>query len=339
MSLNRLSLNALALNRLSMNALMPNGLSSSRPMTVNGHSSNAAICVNVTSFNASSFEGCSENTTVLQNGTLCFNLSQPLNVAGTNCADGDCHPLTSQELAVLVLLSLESNNTNDSDGNETTVPSYRFSELVEEALTGSNLPYNMSLILSGAAGDVAQDYLLAFLNYTVSCALNSNQSVTIQLGEQTVVLEGSLGLAQSWARRGIDAADQEAVSACLAARLNFFGVQVQISIRGRGLEPPSADEIAEYPLQEGAFWGNIFAEEPELFACTNRANVQNSYANLRFCSTGFPVPDGSTISCGPLRNVGSCSARCEVSSRHPDEFRACFGNQEVLSIFLPRADQ
>jgi hypothetical protein len=196
----------------------------------------------------------------------------------------------------------------------------------------------MSLILSGGAGQAAQEFLVEFLNYTVSCALNSNQSLTIPLA-QPIVLHGGLGLAQTWTRRRIDAADQEAVSACLAARLNFFGVQVQISIRGRGLEPPSADEIAEYPLQEGAFWGNIFAEEPELFACTNRANVQNSYANLRFCSTGFPVPDGSTISCGPLRNVGSCSARCEVSSRHPDEFRACFGNQEVLSIFLPRADQ
>jgi hypothetical protein len=239
----------------------------------------------------------------------------------------------------LVLASVNNNMTNnETNSNQTTVPPVHLSDLPEKALTGANLPDNVLHILSGGAGEVSKGYLLEFLNYTVSCALNPNQSLTIPL-ESPIVLEGSLGLAQSWARRRIGAADQEAVSACLAARLNFFGAHVLISIRGRGLEPPSAEEIAEYTLQEGAFWGNIFAEEPELFACTNRANVQNSYAKLRFCSTGFPVPDGSTISCGPLLHVGSCSKRCAVNPAHPDEFRTCLGFHEVLSVFLPQANQ
>jgi hypothetical protein len=176
--------------------------------------------------------------------------------------------------------------------------------------------------------------MLEFLKYTVSCALSSTQNLTIPL-EPPVVLSGSLGLAEDWTRRRIDASDQERVSACLAARLNFLGVAVNISIRGRGLEPPSAEEIAEFPRQEGAFWGNVFADKPELFACSNETNVENSYASLRFCSTGFPVPDGSTISCGPLRNVGSCGRWCEVDPAHPDEFRVCGRDREVLSVYLP----
>jgi len=180
--------------------------------------------------------------------------------------------------------------------------------------------------------------MLEFLKYTVSCALNPNQSLTIPL-DPPVVLPGSLGLAGDWTRRRIDAADQERVSACLSARVNFFGAHVNISIRGRGLEPPTVDEIAEYTLQEGAFWGNIFAEhKPELFACTNEENLENSYASLRFCSTGFPIIDGSSISCGPLRHVGSCDNLCEVNPAHPDEFRVCGRFQEVLSVYLPPAN-
>jgi hypothetical protein len=238
----------------------------------------------------------------------------------------------------LVLSSLNSYSGSNNGNSNPSTPSVRFSDLARFPLTGAHLPANMSLILAGAAGEAAKGYLLDFLKYTVSCALNSNQSMTLQL-EQPVVLNGSLGLAEDWVRRGIEVADQERVSACLSARVNFLGAHVNISIRGRGLDPPDADEIAEYTLQEGAFWGNIFSDpEPELFACTENTNRENSYATLRFCSTGFPVPDGSFISCGPLRNVGSCNNWCEVNPAHPDEFKVCGRYQEVLTVYLPQAD-
>jgi hypothetical protein len=192
----------------------------------------------------------------------------------------------------------------------------------------------LSLILNGGAGETNQQYMLQFLNYTVSCALGVNQSLTIPL-HPPVVLVGSLGLASSWDQRKMNTADQEAVSACLAARVNYFGVHVEISIRGKSLDPPSADEITEYHLQEGAFWGNIFADHPQMFACANETNLQNSYLSLRFCSTGFPIPDESTISCGPIRHVGTCDSVCQVDPARPDQYKVCLGSQQVLSVFLP----
>jgi len=310
--MNGINVNGAAYNALAFNALLDNGIN------LNGI---------VTNYN--------DNTTY--NGSVCLNFTgEPVDESGSGCTGGQCQ-LTSQQLALLVLSSLNSDTNNSSGGPPP--PTVRFSDLARNALTGDNLPANMSLILSGAAGQGAQGFLLDFLKYTVSCAFNSNQSLTIQL-EQPVVFSGSLGLAEWWPQRRIDAADQEKVSACLAARVNFFGARVNISIRGRGLEPPSADEIAEYTLQEGAFWGNIFAErKPELFACTNEANLENSFASLRFCSSGFPVADGSSIPCGQLRNVGSCDNWCVVDPAHPDEFRVCGRHQEVLSVYLPAIPQ
>ena len=59
-----------------------------------------------------------------------------------------------------------------------------------------------------------------------------------------------------------------AVSACLAGRTNYYGTVVMISLRG-GSEAltPSASEAATYTWEEGAFWGNLFASTPALYAC------------------------------------------------------------------------
>jgi hypothetical protein len=323
---NAILANAILANALVVNALTANGLGDEE----------ATICFNVTNYNAS-LENCEDGTTnSLKNGTICLNVTgEPLNVTDSS----DSNPIiTAQELALLILSSIDNTTSSDED-EDASRPRVRMSEFAGGPLRGDHLPANMSLILSGAAGAIAQKHMVDLLNYTVSCALNTDQSVTIQVSGQPVVLNGSLGLTPNWARQRIAAADQERVSACLAARLNFFGVHVEISIRGHALPHPSAEELADYTLQEGAYWGNIFKDdEPELFACTNKSNLANSYASLRFCSNGFPVPDGSTISCGLLRNVGSCDNWC-TEDAHQAQFNACGRWQQVLSVFLPHADQ
>jgi hypothetical protein len=318
----------------------------------------ATFCFNVTDGSLDSCFATSDATS--DNTIVCFNVSgEPANTSedqSASCTGDECL-LTAQDLAFLVLASIInsnngfSNSTNSSTAADSSVPFVRFPDLAANALTGDNLPVNMSLILSGVAGEAARDNLLELLNYTVSCALNYNQSVTLPLSSNSsssdsenetaaVVLDGGLGLAPNWAERKITAAEQEAVSACLAARVNFFGAHLLISVRGAGLAPPEADEVEQYTLQEGAFWGNILSAdgEGELFACSNRTNLLNSYASLRFCSTGFPVPDGSTISCGEMRHVGSCESWCLVNPDHPDEFTSCGRYRQILSVYLPPAN-
>jgi hypothetical protein len=321
--------NSIVANAVIANALLVNALSS------NGLEDGVTVCFNVTNYNAS-LESCEDGTTnSLKNGTICLDITgEPLNVTDSNC-DGEECTVTAQELALLVLSSLDNTTT---DGDAASRPLVHLADLAARPLRGDNLPTNVSLILAGEGGETAQHYMVELLNYTVSCALRSDQSVTLQVSGQPVVLNGSLGLTPNWARQRIAAGDQETVSACLAARLNFFGVHVEISIRGNALDQPSAEEVADYSMQEGAFWGNIFKDdEPELFACTNKANLANSYETLRFCSNGFPVADGSTISCGPLRNVGSCDNWCTQDNHHHDQFNACGRWQQILSVYLPPA--
>jgi hypothetical protein len=63
---------------------------------------------------------------------------------------------------------------------------------------------------------------------------------------------------------------QRWVSACMLARTNAYGVSVPLSIRSRShdvLRPVDALEDEAYRFQEGAFWGNLFAESPQMYAC------------------------------------------------------------------------
>jgi hypothetical protein len=68
-------------------------------------------------------------------------------------------------------------------------------------------------------------------------------------------------------RAQCDEVCQRWVSACLFARANAVGISVPISMRG---PHPALDttpqEVADYPLQEGAFWGNWF-DGTGMYAC------------------------------------------------------------------------
>lgn len=115
------------------------------------------------------------------------------------------------------------------------------------------------------------------MKYLVSCALGPDQSVTwspmssVGVPPAETTWQGALALCPQWHEAGIagDAACQELVSACLLARNNADGVEVQISLRGRDTDEQyfGSGEVvvggAVYPehelyrWREGAFYGNI----------------------------------------------------------------------------------
>src|SRR5690606_19645510 len=67
-----------------------------------------------------------------------------------------------------------------------------------------------------------------------------------------------------WADRKLDKKGKGWVSACLFSRVSATGIAELISMRGdhRGLAV-TPDEAADYTLQEGAFYGNLFVDDPD----------------------------------------------------------------------------
>lgn len=161
----------------------------------------------------------------------------------------------------------------------------------------------------GAAGAVSRD----FMRYLVSCALGPTQSFAFswtdaQSNVHNETYWGQLGIAPTWTQSALSVADQEMVSACMAARTNYYGSSVIVSLRVDG--STASLEKTLYPAEEGAFWGNLFAATPWLKACYNEANISNSRAKLRDCAAGHL--EGETVTeCGIIDIIGSCNAWCD----------------------------
>jgi hypothetical protein len=105
-----------------------------------------------------------------------------------------------------------------------------------------------------------------FMHYLVGCALEPGQVVEykdyVLGGTYNNTWEGELGLCPDWHTKPAGQACQEVVSACLLARVNAFGVSVELSIRGHHANGNrialGANEAYDFPWREGAFYGDIF---------------------------------------------------------------------------------
>ncbi len=180
-------------------------------------------------------------------------------------------------------------------------------------------------------------YSRMLVKYLVSCALDGSQSFSFTWNDSSPHQEtywGSLGLARAWETRGLTEDEQAWVSACIAARTNYYGVTVVVSLRG-----PSARLMADttekgaFPEAEGAFWGNIFDASPWIKACSVGANVGHSRSKMRDCAAGH-VNGASVSSCGMIALTGECSALCAAAADSTDGFLSCEGVTQVISTYL-----
>ena len=194
-----------------------------------------------------------------------------------------------------------------------------------------------ALLDSGQAGVLSR----MFMKYAVSCAFTSAQSFSFSWTDSNEFVHnetyvGAIGLAPQWQTGPLGTAEQEWVSACLAARTNYYGVAVLISMRGpNGALATTVAEEAQYSKLEGAFWGNIFQDTPTLSACHLEANIDSSINSQRICATG--LNDGSTVtSCGIINIVGECNtdSLCTGRDRDSDPFTQCGGSGRVITTFL-----
>jgi hypothetical protein len=91
---------------------------------------------------------------------------------------------------------------------------------------------------------------------------------------------------------------QRWISACLFARANANDVSVRLSMRGKHEQlATTEEELAGFPLQEGAFWGNLW--RGEMYACYGY-HGHPTESTLRDCTR-----HGSHC---PMQVLGPCGA-------------------------------
>jgi hypothetical protein len=165
------------------------------------------------------------------------------------------------------------------------------------------------------------------LRYLVMCALPSGEALTVQIGTTTRIFIGDVGLAPSWISQPLDADQQRWISACLLARSNALGISVLISILGPDPQlASSSQESQDFPVEEGAFYGDIFSAHPEMFACRGSGSADAGGMLYRHCTVAEPAQSGRTL-CG-FSFVGSCAEAC---SDNGEVYSGCHGlNGEVF---------
>ena len=186
------------------------------------------------------------------------------------------------------------------------------------------------------------------LRYTVRCALVEGDSLIVETDAGTFEYPGALGLAPEWEDGPLDYDGQQRISGCLIAHANFFGVSVPISVRLPGWLDTNDAELDAFSHYEGAFFGNLFAEEgaqiyscvadsgPSLFAKSLDTHVGDRL--LRLCTNMF------WFDCDTIKSIGPCSWHCDSTvdgnysactapRRGEDEF---YGNP--ISVWLLEAN-
>ncbi len=183
--------------------------------------------------------------------------------------------------------------------------------LTQNGLTQNGLTQNSLLrdaLASASTGELNQQ----FLSYVVSCALRADQSVDLTVGGTPMRFAGQMGLAPEWgasdtAQCGPEC--QQWVSACLLARINYYGHRIDVSLRGQKAPALSTDqaELSAFPRAEATYFGNIFVQgtpQPR-YACT----VAGSPLISRVCGPA----DSSGKYPGCVVNVlGDCNAVCDI---------------------------
>ncbi|HZH03489.1 MAG TPA: hypothetical protein VEY30_06870, partial [Myxococcaceae bacterium] len=158
------------------------------------------------------------------------------------------------------------------------------------------------------------------LRYLVECALPGTATVRVKYRGTTESYAGVANLGPSLQAGMMTVVEQERVSACLLARLNARGNTVRIGLFGfyPGFNTVTAQDRADFPLEEAGFFGNIFLPEPKAYVCHQRyENITASKCKFRACVQ----PDGS-CDCGVLNSanltdaVAPCNNSLYIPSAH-----------------------
>lgn len=183
-----------------------------------------------------------------------------------------------------------------------------------------------------------------FVKYSTSCALGPSQSFSFSWTDALNAVHdetypGLLALATDWPSRALTTQEEEWISACILARVNWYEVPVIISSRGSLDElDTSPGELTNWSYEEGAFWGNLFGNSPHAFACHYVPNIDHSRSKSRDCAAGHLDSQGVPQDCGIIHILGPCSTYC-TSSASTGYYPSCSStggdaSSAVVTVYL-----
>jgi hypothetical protein len=148
------------------------------------------------------------------------------------------------------------------------------------------------------------------LEYLISCAFPEGTTlVGTAANGVTYNFDGSIGLAPAWERRRLTTREQRWMSACMLARVNKNAESVFISLRGPNeVLTVTAEERNEYDLEEGAYYGDIFSDPQQFYACRGEALYGGDLNfDLEGRSCAAPVGNSGKTQC-QMTFTGDCAA-------------------------------
>jgi hypothetical protein len=178
----------------------------------------------------------------------------------------------------------------------------------------------------------------AVMTYLARCAVPAGQalSYTSPTSGATFTWSGSLGLAPGWSS-GLEAtvAEEQVITACLAAHTNYYGRQIDIAVEGVGADgaaiPQAPGELSTYSVREAAFFGNLFDGSGALYSCRDHKEWSTEYSSARACAFDYKHGAAPTELCAPIVFLGTCWDYC--SWNELDAFTGCtYGGQAYLPI-------
>lgn len=268
-----------------------------------------------------------------------------LTVCATMTACGDAFEPGDDSVGVATD-ALETNiiNPNALDPSAHHSNALRPSMLAAGALSLSALSAEAlaAIQMPGIDGDRSRQ----LLRYTVSCALAPTDSFSFTWTEEGVVHEesypGLLGLSVNWRDKAPSSSDRRWVSACLAARANWYGIPVTISSRAShpALNKAGTPELTSHDMEEGAFWGDLFDDNPWLCACNYGPNRDHARSLLRDCAAGHLNEAQQVERCGMIQIVGDCQEHCDPLQPDGHYRPSCWSwlpwlsTSKVITVFL-----
>ncbi len=168
------------------------------------------------------------------------------------------------------------------------------------------------------------------MRYVVRCAVPAGQTrgYTDPGTGTAYTWHGQLGLAPDWAAgRLATVAEQQVVSACLAAHANKYGIPMRIAVLGRDARgqriSSSWTELSTYSEREACFFGNLFTQEG-IYVGHDQGLLSGNESSLRACALS-PGPLQMEHACPPLLPVGNCELFCQLDLSL-NQYTACTYN-------------
>lgn len=184
----------------------------------------------------------------------------------------------------------------------------------------------------------------SLLAYLVQCALPAGE--VLMIDHEMAPPEGFpglLGVAPGWRNGSLEETGKRAMSACMLAHVNAYGVSVPISARQHGLDDTTEEERERFRSFEGAFFGNLFERNPVMLTCGGATppdfsvpypDHEKSDRLLRRCTDSENIVSDATL-CG-MTYVGRCSEICatEVGGSYRDCLTSSGTYSETMNTWL-----